>query len=74
MPIQLRDHDAIRKDVREHMARKNISLRELVRISNISRFTVGNFLKGRSNPHDQTLIKLCLVLDIPWSDEKGAEA
>jgi DNA-binding Xre family transcriptional regulator len=71
MSIEMRGMDDIRKDVKEVMATKNISARQIQRERGISQVTVNNFLKGRGKTYDQTVIKLCLHLSLTWY--KGAD-
>ena len=66
MSLEMRDMDDIRKDVKEIMAKNNISARQIQREIGISQVTVNNFLKRRGNTYDQTVIKLCLYLSLNW--------
>lgn len=66
MALEMRDIDALRKEVREVMATRSISARQIMRDTGISHVTVNKFLHGKGFTHDGTVIKLCLFLRVDW--------
>lgn len=72
MPYEMRDEDGIRKDVKEVMAMKSISARQIMRESGLSHVTVNKFLRSEGYTHESTVIKLCIFLGVNWykSDTK----
>jgi transcriptional regulator with XRE-family HTH domain len=70
---KMRDIEAIRRDVREKMAKDGISARQVMRDTGISHVTINKFLKGQADTHDQTVIKLCLYLSLDWYEHQSPE-
>ena len=74
MPLQMRDYDEIRKDAREAMAQRRLSIRHIQRETGISQVTLSGFFSGRLRTQDGIVIKLCLYLGVPWSRNDKNEA
>jgi len=56
----------LRREVKEAMALRGISARQIMRDTGISHVTVNKFLRGDGDTLDQTVIKLCLYLSLDW--------
>lgn len=63
---EMKSRAAIRREVKETMAMRGISARQIMRDTGISHVTVNKFLRGEGETLDQTIIKLCLYLSLDW--------
>lgn len=63
---EMKSRARLRKEVKETMARRGISARQIMRDTRISHVTVNKFLRGEGDTLDQTIIKLCLYLSLDW--------
>ena len=68
---QMKDRATLRRDVKEEMARRGISARQIMRETGISHVTVNKFLRGEGETLDQTVIKLCLYLSLDWYSKRA---
>jgi len=63
---EMKDRAILRREVKEEMAKRGISARQIMRDTGISHVTVNKFLRGEGDTLEQTIIKLCLYLALDW--------